>query len=568
MARHGTKGPGSQLGPLADFRNFLWLTWKHLGLPPPTPLQYDISEWLQHGPDRSITMAFRGIGKSYITSAFCAWTFLRDPQFKIMAVSASKERADQFSTFTRRLIDEIPELQHLRPGEGQRDSRLSFDVGPARPDHSPSLKSVGITGQLTGSRANLIVPDDVEVPKNSETQGQRDKLKELVKEFDAVLKPGGIIRYLGTPQTEMTLYAELLQRGYECRVWPARYPTRVQIEAYGDNLAPFITAQMEKGAEAGTTTETARFTDDDLAKRELSYGKAGFALQFMLDPKLSDVDRYPLKLSNLIVMDCPEDLAPGRVVWGGGPDQAIKDLPNVGLKGDKWNAPWMVTKDPKEWAPYQTTVMFIDPAGGGADEASYAVVSFLNGKLFLRAVGGYQHGFSPETLKGFATVAKELKVNLIRVEDNFGDGMFRALLQPALVKAGHACALEGVKHTRQKELRILDTLEPVIAGHKLIVDPSVIQHDYQSVNDYPPDTKNYYRLFYQMTRVTRERGALRQDGRLDALSGAVAFFTDRMAVDEDEKAEAMRQAALDEELRKLIEACGGNAGQGDQWVKL
>lgn len=164
----------------SDFRKFVYVVWKHLNLPDPTPVQYDIASYLQFGPKRSVIEAFRGVGKSWLTSAFVCWVLLNDPQKKILVVSASKERADAFSTFVKRLISEVPILQHLQAGSEQRDSMVAFDVGPAKPDHSPSVKSVGITGQLTGSRADIIVADDVETPGNSATQTMRDKLSELV----------------------------------------------------------------------------------------------------------------------------------------------------------------------------------------------------------------------------------------------------------------------------------------------------------------------------------------------------------------------------------------------------
>jgi hypothetical protein len=152
-----------------DFRNFLYVVWQHLNLPAPTDVQYDIAHYLQHGPKRCVIEAFRGVGKSYVTSAFVAWLLYCDPQLNILVVSASKDRADQFSSFTKRLIADMPILHHLRARPGQRDSMVSFDVGPARNSHSPSVKSVGITGQLAGSRADVIVADDIEVPNNSMT---------------------------------------------------------------------------------------------------------------------------------------------------------------------------------------------------------------------------------------------------------------------------------------------------------------------------------------------------------------------------------------------------------------
>ena len=97
-----------------DFRNFLYIAWKHLALPDPTPIQYDIAEYLQDGPKRLIIQAFRGVGKSWITSAFVVWKLLCDPQLKFLVISASKQRSDDFSTFTKRIIHEMPILQHLR----------------------------------------------------------------------------------------------------------------------------------------------------------------------------------------------------------------------------------------------------------------------------------------------------------------------------------------------------------------------------------------------------------------------------------------------------------------------
>jgi len=185
--------------------------WKQLTLPEPTKVQYDIAEYLQTSGKRSIIQAFRGVGKSYITSAYVVWRLMLDPDLKIMVVSASKERADAFSMFTQRLIMEMPLLAHLIPDKDQLWSRIAFNVNGAMASHSPSVKSVGITGQLTGSRADLIIADDIEVPNNSQTQQMREKLATLVTEFDAVLKPldTSKIIYVGSPQTEESLFDAL-----------------------------------------------------------------------------------------------------------------------------------------------------------------------------------------------------------------------------------------------------------------------------------------------------------------------------------------------------------------------
>ncbi len=506
-----------------DFRYFLFHVWRFLELPEPTPLQYDIARYLQHGPRRKVIEAYRGVGKSWITSAFVCWLLLRDPQEKILVVSASKDRADQFSTFTLRLISEMPLLAHLRPRPDQRQSMIAFDVGPALPDHSPSVKSVGIFGQLTGSRANRIIPDDVEVPNNSETQPMRDKLSERVKEFDAIVKPGGSIDYLGTPQTEESLYNKLPARGYEVRVWCARYPKPEDVaKTYGDTLAPILAQALEKNPSlAGTPTDAVRFDHEDLLERELSYGRSGFALQFMLDTRLSDQDRYPLKLGDLIIFACNPDVAPEKIVWSGNPEYVVQDLECVGLSGDRY---YRAAVTFGTWQPYTGSLLYIDPSGRGKDETGYAVIKMLNGYLYMPDAGGFQGGYEPEVLQGLAEIARKNAVNLVQIEDNFGDGMFTALIRPVLAKV-HPCQIEDVKVSRAKELRIINTLEPVLNSHRLVVDPAVIKNDRASASHLPPDKALRYQLFYQLSRITKERGSLAQDDRLDAVAGAATAPT-------------------------------------------
>jgi len=544
-----TKTKKSNSSKLTDFRNFLYMVWKHLNLPQPTPIQYDIAEYLQNGPRREVIEAFRGVGKSYITSAFVVHQLLLDPEIKVLVVSASKNRSDDFSTFTQRLINDMPVLQHLRPRDEQRNSKISFDVGPAGPSHSPSVKSVGITGQLSGSRADIIVADDIEIPNNSATQMMREKLAEAVKEFDAVLKPDGRIIYLGTPQTEMSLYEELPSRGYDARIWPARYPSEAVRSRYSGRLAPLVTDLLDRDTEGltGLPTDPKRFTDDDLLERELSYGRSGFSLQFMLDTSLSDGDRYPLKLSDLIVMPLDNDKAPERVIWGRNPQYEIKELPNLGLAGDKYYGP---SDTVGSYLDYTGSVMAVDPSGRGADETAYAVVKMLSGQLFVTDAGGVKGGYSNEALQALAVVAKRNKVNEIIVESNFGDGMFTELFKPVLYKV-HDVTVGEVRHSKQKEHRIIDTLEPVMNQHRLVFDPKVIERDWQSVQGYSQEKAPKYTLAYQMTRITNLRGALAHDDRLDALSMAVSYWTEQMAASADKAMHDRKEELLMETLERF-----------------
>ena len=539
--------------PLTDFRKFLFVVWDHLNLPKPTDVQYDIAKYVQHGPKRSIIEAFRGVGKSWITSAYVVWLLYMNPQLNILVVSASKTRSDDFTTFTLRLLKEIPVLAHLIPTEDQRQSRISFDVGPAAASHAPSVKSVGVTGQLAGSRADVLIADDIEVPNNSATQGMRDKLSEAVKEFDAILKPDGRIIYLGTPQNQESLYNKLPDRGYELRIWPARYPSEDQMIGYGDKIAPLIASRLENDKDLlGISTDPDRFSDFDLMEREASYGRSGFSLQFMLDTRLSDAERYPLKVGDLVVMDIPIHEGPEKVLWASDDQHIIQELPNVAFNGDHYHKPMFL---PDSFVEYSGSVMSIDPSGRGKDETGYAVVKMLNGYLYVRRCGGVAGGYTEEALQKLAVIAKEEEVNEIIVESNFGDGMFNQLMLPVLGKI-HPVTMSEVRHNTQKEKRIIDVLEPVMNQHRLVVDKKVIQQDYDSCQNLPPEQALRYQLMYQMTRITNDRGALTNDDRLDALAMAVQYWVDAMAQDAEHKIQSRREEVLMDEVSRMKDMAG------------
>lgn len=535
---------------IRDFRNFLFLIWKHLNLPEPTPIQYDIADYMQSDEKRQIIEAFRGVGKSWICSAYVVHQLLLNPALNFLVVSASKTRSDDFSTFTLRLIHEVPFLSHLKPTDKQRFSKISFDVGPAPASHAPSVKSLGITSQLTGSRADIIIADDIEVANNSATQAMREKLSEQVKEFDAILKPedSSKIIFLGTPQTEDSIYNKLQERGYKACIWPSKHVTPQTNEKGYNGSIRSICVDAEK---VGKATEPTRFSDIDLLEREMSYGRSGFAMQFMLDTRLSDIDRHPLKLNELIVADIDNEVAPERLVWAQAPDLVWDgSVPNVGFSGDRYHRPF---KTVGEHIPFTGSVLAIDPSGRGKDETGYAVVKMLNGMLFVPDAGGLQGGYSEETLKALAMIAKNHQVNAIIVESNFGDGMFNEIFKPVLNKI-HPCTMEEVRHNIQKERRIIDTLEPIMNQHRLIISPDVIRKDFETAQGYPPELQLRYQLMYQMSRITKDRGAITHDDRLDALSIGIAYWVEQMNQDAEDKIEDRKTDLLNKELQSFSDA--------------
>ena len=535
-----------------DFKLFLQALWGQLDLPSPTRAQYAIADYLQHGPKRLQIQAFRGVGKSWITGAFVLWTLFNDAEKKIMIISASKERADNMSIFLQKLIIETPWLVHLRPkSDDSRWSRISFDVN-CSPHQAPSVKSVGITGQLTGSRADLMILDDIEVPGNSMTEMMREKLLQLCTEAESILTPkkDSRIMYLGTPQTTFTIYRKLAERNYRPFVWPSRYPRKDKLSQYEGLLSPQIVEDIEMGVEEWTPTDPDRFSSEDLVEREAAMGRSNFMLQFQLDTTLSDAEKFPLKFSDLVVTSVNPTQAPDAVVWCSDPRNCLKDLPTVGLPGDYFYSPMQLQG---EWSAYSETICSVDPSGRGSDETAATYISQKNGFLYVHEVRAYRDGYSDNTLLDILRGCKRYNVTKLVVETNFGDGLVAELFKKHLIQTKQAIDVEEVRANVRKEDRIIDTLEPVLNQHRLIVDRSVVEWDYNSNKEAPPEDRLLYMLFYQMSRMCREKGAVKHDDRLDSLAQAVKYFTDAMSISAYEAVKTRRQEDWQDLLESFID---------------
>ena len=512
----------------ASFPLFLSLVWKSLDLPRPTRAQLAIAGYLQNGPKRLQIQAFRGLGKSWIAAAFVLWVLWKDKDKKILVISASKQRADDFTIFCQKCILEFEWLSGMRPvDDDQRWSRVSFDIAGCRPAQSPSVKSVGITGQITGSRADLIVFDDVEVPANSATDLMREKLLQLVTEGESVLTPKADSRivFLGTPQTTFTVYRTLRERNYRPFVWPARYPK--SLVGYEDVLAPQLVADIEAQGHDKVRwqpTDT-RFSEINLLEREQSMSRSNFMLQFMLDTSLSDALKFPLKLSDFSVMPLDPSKGPSDVVWGSD-KETLLDLPAVALPGDRWHRP----KSTGEYVPYNQTIVAVDPSGRGKDETVAVVLSQINGFIFIRDILATQDGYSDKTLRGILTMARRYGSSMCLIESNFGDGAVMELMKKHAQEMKVGMTFEEVRATTRKEDRIIDTLEPVLNQHRLVIDEKLVTWDYQSNHDMAPEERLPRMLMYQLTRMCREKGAVKHDDRVDALALGVKYFQDILAI--------------------------------------
>ncbi|MES9824714.1 MAG: phage terminase large subunit [Candidatus Thiodiazotropha endolucinida] len=550
-----------------DFKAFLGVVWDSLGLTKPTPLQLEIAEYLQNAPSRTILQAFRGAGKSFIAGAFVCWSLLRNRHTKILVVSATKDRADEFAKFTFQLFLTLRILNSLAPQSQTRRSQSAFDVNGVVPDQMPSVKSIGLTGQLTGSRADLIIADDIEVLNNSYTQGLRQKARKSVEEFDSIIKPADNrnvkprIIYLGTPQSLDSIYNHLETRGYQTRIWPAYYPKLDELALYKkDRLAPSVVKAVQNDPTLQLkSTEPHRFSNRNLKKRELSLGKSTFELQFLLRTNKSDRDKYPLRTSDLIIRTVDNEIAPESFCLTKDKDFELNHLPHVGLNDDCFYKPSYVNASHR---PYEKTIMAIDPSGRGKNETAYAVLKTLNGNAFLADCGGFIGGYEESTLTRLTDLVPKYNISQIVIESNFGGGMYEKLLKETLRINRRSTHIVGVRASGKKKDRIINTLEPILNNHKLIVDPAIIEKEYAAISASKSADSIERSLIRQMTHMTHHDAAdLRYDDRIDALAMGIQHLQASLARDAANAAEAHMEA----EYSRLTDLYFGFAEQTINW---
>lgn len=619
-----------------DFRNFVIVLWRHLGLPAPTIAQLEIAHRLQYGydsvewetldpsfvdglfavrgegmavgvPRKDVIRAFRAIGKSYLTSAFAIWRLMRNPRDeKIVVVSASSKKAKEFVDQVKGIIESFDLCKWLfahprESGAFRRDKADEFDVSYASLTQAHSVKAVGISGQITGSRATLLVADDMEIPQNSKTEDARITLISTVRnDFAPIVKTEhgrGDIIFLGTPQTEESMYNTLVEEmGYDCFCLPVRFPMADKMSSYileredksKVNILAYYLRNRQQHGDLGYWEPTdTRYTEDELHKAEAE-GRLHFMLQYMLDTELADAERYPLKQFDLMVFGLNPIKAPRSIQWGHDSQglNRINDIKNVGFSGDYMMRPLFVDD---EWREYEGKVLFVDPAGRGKDECSWSIVAQLNGMLFLLRNGAHK-GDPMIAMRKLAMDAKAYNVDVIEIEPNYGQGMFMAALQPILMEIWGdlkhefidpkvqrqaarevarrrmrrmgsttarvdqdtytvGCSVQESEWAKgQKETRIIDTLEPVLTTHRLVVDEVVVRQDLKEV----AGAEREYSLMYQLTHITKDRQALKHEDRLESLAGAINHFQRTVVMDAKQATEAQRRSEFDKEIEDWI----------------
>lgn len=535
-----------------NIKEFVKYVFWYLNLPCPTKDQLYIAVYIKNGvrdKEPSMLEAQRGLGKSLITEIVVMWLLRRNRDEKIVVVSATAGRSESFVNFCVALIDRIPLLNSLKPQGRDRQSTKKLDVGGRTPDDSPSIAAFGVFSAKTGSRASILIYDDVEIPENSDTAQKREKILAGVRDT-ANLGISNVFTEtcICTPQSSESVYDTLKNEdGFRRTIIPAEYPDDISV--YEGDLAKHITARIKRNPSVVGLNTDPRQNLAHLAKQKMK-GKARYKLHYMLDTTMSDAERYPLKLADLIVMDIDNNEAPTRIEYGSEKKLTLYDIKHKGFRGDYLFQPRFINEQRE---PYTGKVMHVDPAGRGTDETSYSVSGVLAGKIFLLDFGGVKGGYEEETLRQLADIAISLNVNEIVVESNFGDGAFTELLKPVVsemskAKDGKSILISEIRSTQQKEKRIVEALEPVMMQHRLVVSKRALIKD--------QDKKSDYSFTYQMTHVTEARGSLKHDDIIDVVAMNVAYWVKNLAQNQKDQAKYYEEERIKKSLEKFMEKCG------------
>jgi hypothetical protein len=569
---------------LVPFPYFLLYVMRTTGLIPedaePTRMQLLMADWMGGDEPASITAAYREASKSYIAGNMALHRLCLDPvNEKVLLTGATAKKPQEVSDWMQKTIMALDLFEPLRPRRDQRQSVIAWDVGPSSIDQAPSCRVSGILSPgLTGSRSTFILPDDVETLSNSITPLKQERLASAFNELVAILKAPvagqmpRAIRVLGTPHIETSLYLELSRnRGFKIRYFPARYPDPTDEnswDCYEGNLCPQLVEEVQTNPWlVGMPTDPERFPEEVLQEKELMGTRAWVQLQYQLNCRLSTAEKFPCRLGDLIVMGLDGKALPELVSWSSSQEFRIQSLQCVGLGSDRYyHRPAALGS----WLPRSEVwrvAMAIDPSARGRDEMGWVVLAELNGNLFALDWGGTQAGFEDETLIELCEKARQWGVQTVIPEPNYGGGMFNKVLLPHMQRIYPNCSIldadEVPWSTAQKEVRIVNTVAPLVQQHRLVVNEARIRSEWEDA-ERDQETGHQRTLMYQLSRVTTDRGCLQWIDRLDALAIGCAWFEESAAQDQRRQ----KQQRDQELLQATIDAMWDETGRGVEAMAL
>jgi hypothetical protein len=456
----------------ADFELFLVLWNQKMGQATPA-IHRAMAEWFEWNWRKKITrqllIAFRSSGKSTLAGLFAAWLLYRNPDLRILVLAADSILARKMVRQVKKIIEKHPLTSHLVPHKPDQWAGSRFTVKRMMQLRDPSMLARGITSNITGSRADVVICDDVEVPNTCDTAEKRGALRDRLREIDYILTPGGTQIYIGTPHNYYSIYAD---------------KPRMEIGEERAFLKDFKRLEIPVLNECGDSAWPEKYTAYDLDRMKIHTGPNKFASQMMLQPINIAEGRLDPALLNIYESELDYT-------------RELQSLFLGQMKLESASAWW----DPSF-------------ASGQGDRSVLAIV-FADGvgNLYLHRLvylGRDAHEKAGETdeatrqCKQIVNAAKENYLPAVTVEIN-GIGRFLpGMLRNELARAHVPCTVKEITSTRPKEIRILESFDAVLAARRLYVHRSVLQTPFMmEIQEWRPGTRVY-------------------DDGLDAVAGAIS----------------------------------------------
>lgn len=447
-----------------------------------TPIVHlQILRWLETSWNASDTrlllMAFRSCGKSTLVGIFAAWLIYRNPNMRIMVLAADTILARKMVRNVKRIIERHPLTSHLKPSKLDQWASDRFTVNRDHELRDPSMIARGITSNITGSRADIIIYDDVEVPNTCMTLDKRTELRERLSESTFILSAGGTQLYVGTPHCYDTIYAtdQASQNPDQSDAF---------LDGFADLRVPIVNAD-------GESAWAERFPLSDINALQRQVGPNRFASQMMLEPV---------------------NIAEGRL----NPSQL--QFYHGALEYTEAQQKPVLTLNGKRLVSCSA---YWDPAFGaaGGDGSVMAVVFtdadghyYLHHLAYIRTTQNASDDEATQQCKQIVAICNEFYVPSVTVEIN-GIGRFLpAILKREMRASRMHCAVVEQTSRIPKSQRILEGFDAVMAARALSV--------HQSVKATP---------FLNEMREWKPSATHARDDGLDAVAGALSQEPIRIA---------------------------------------
>lgn len=408
-----------------------------------TPALHErIAQWfgnrIANGSRRLLLLAFRGSGKSTLLGLLAAWLLKCDPDRRILVLAAESQLATKTVRTVRRILERHPDTQALRPGKPEEWAADRLTVPRPSVSRDPSLLARGIGANITGSHADAVICDDVEVPNTCGTPAKRADLRARLSEIDYVLSPGGFQIYSGTPHSYYSIYAED-PRPEEDEELPFLHDFRRWAEPLDGDAWP------------------ERYTTERLETIRRRSGPARFASQMLLQPVQAVEGRLNAEWL--------------RRYEGGLEYSEANGEPVLRLEGRR------LVSASAWW----------DPAYGKPEKGDASVLAAVytdeDGRRLLHRVVYTVHdpnaadslSEAAQLCRQVAAQARKLRLPAIHVEKN-GLGIFLpGILKRQLERKGYGTTVQGVHNSRPKHERILEAFDAPLAAGTLWAHASVFQ---------------------------------------------------------------------------------------------